>query len=401
MMAPGPEDEVCDPVCGTAGFLVAAADYIARVHNDALIGPADVRDFNHSMFHGFDFDSTMLRIASMNMLLHGVEQPDIRYRDSLAQNVADEFERYSLILTNPPFAGSLDYETTAKDLLQVVKTKKTELLFLALFLHLLKPGGRAAVIVPDGVLFGSSAAHKELRRVLVEEHKLDGVIKLPSGVFKPYSGISTSILLFTKTNSGGTDNVWFYEVTADGFSLDGRHIPLLDENKTGPRPAAALEDGEMARNNLPDVVARWAHRNDSERKRRRSEQSFCVAKKEIVAQGYNLSINCYREIGEGTRTGRVEDWRLGDFAEIHTGWVPGQEIEWDARPADIRNEQRVLHASLLTSPLPSVDDLPIHTTDRRPNRLREGDIVGRAMGVVATGRYFPVNTKVFKLASGS
>ncbi|MEU6412678.1 N-6 DNA methylase [Microbispora sp. NPDC046933] len=380
LMAPSPEDEVCDPVCGTAGFLVAAAEYISRVDSEALRGSAEAEHFNHSMFHGFDFDNTMLRLASMNMLLRGIEQPDIRHRDSLAQNVADETERYSLILANPPFAGSLDYETTANDLLQVVKTRKAELLFLALFLRLLKPGGRAAVIVPDGVLFGSSTAHKELRRVLLEDHKLDGVIKLPSGVFKPYSGISTSILLFTKTNSGGTDNVWFYEVTADGFSLDSRHAPLLGENKTGPRPTAALEDGESARNNLPDLITRWAHRNDSERKRRRSEQSFCVAKKEIIAQDYNLSINCYREIGEGTRSGRVEDWRLGDFTEIHTGWIPAQEIQWDAHPDKILNEQRVLHASMLTSPLPSIEDLPIHITDRRTNRLREGDIVGRAMG---------------------
>src|SRR6186997_2185069 len=153
------------------------------------------------MFHGFDFDSTMLRIGSMNMMLHGVENPDIRRRDSLAQDHADEEEKYTLVLANPPFAGSLDYETTAKDLLQIVKTKKTELLFLALFLRLLKPGGRAAVIVPDGVLFGSSTAHKALRKMLVEDQKLDGIVSMPSGVFKPYAGVSTAIMLFTKTNS--------------------------------------------------------------------------------------------------------------------------------------------------------------------------------------------------------
>ena len=168
------------------------------------------------MFHGFDFDNTMLRIGSMNMLLHGVENPDIRYRDSLAQDHAGEEEKYTLVLANPPFAGSLDYENTAKDLLQIVKTKKTELLFLALFLRLLKPGGRAAVIVPDGVLFGSSNAHKDLRQMLVEDQKLDAVVSLPGGVFKPYAGVSTAILLFTKTNSGGTDHVWFYDVDADG-----------------------------------------------------------------------------------------------------------------------------------------------------------------------------------------
>jgi len=205
MMNPGLSDEICDPACGTAGFLVVAAEYVQREHSEALLERAQQRHFHHSMFHGFDFDSTMLRIASMNMLLHEVEQPDIRYRDSLAQNVADETERYSLILANPPFAGSLDYETTAKDLLEVVKTKKTELLFLALFLRLLKPGGRAAVIVPDGVLFGSTAAHVGLRKILVENQKLDAVVKLPSGVFKPYAGVSTAILFFTK----GSHNNYF------------------------------------------------------------------------------------------------------------------------------------------------------------------------------------------------
>jgi type I restriction enzyme M protein len=234
MMAPGPKDEICDPACGTAGFLVASAEYVNRTHHEALLEPAQRKHFNESMFHGFDFDSTMLRIGSMNMLLHEVENPDIRYRDSLAQSAASETERYSLILANPPFAGSLDYEVTAKDLQAVAKTKKTELLFLALFLRLLKPGGQAAVIVPDGVLSGSSQAHKGLRRLVVEDHKLDAVVKLPGGVFKPYSGVSTAILFFTKTNSGGTDNVWFYEVTADGWSLDDKRTALLPEDKLGP-----------------------------------------------------------------------------------------------------------------------------------------------------------------------
>ena len=183
------------------------------------------------MFHGFDFDNTMLRIGSMNMLLHGVENPDIRYRDSLAQDHAGEEEKYTLVLANPPFAGSLDYENCAKDLQQIVKTKKTELLFLALFLRLLKPGGRAAVIVPDGVLFGSSNAHKTLRQLLVEDQKLDAVISLPGGVFKPYAGVSTAILLFTKTNSGGTDHVWFYDVDADGMSLDDKRTRTVAAGK--------------------------------------------------------------------------------------------------------------------------------------------------------------------------
>ena len=230
------------------------------------------------MFHGFDFDSIMLRIASMNMLLHEVEQPDIRHRDSLAESVAGEAERYSLILANPPFAGSLDYETTAKDLQAIVKTKKTELLFLALFLRLLKPGGRAAVIVPEGVLFGSTKAHTEIRRILVEDQKLDAVVKLPSGVFKPYAGVSTAILFFTKTNSGGTDDVWFYDVTADGFSLDDKRAPLLSNDRLGPMPGVPLGEADMTKNNLPDVFARWARRNGSEQDRARSDQSFCVPK---------------------------------------------------------------------------------------------------------------------------
>jgi type I restriction enzyme M protein len=232
----------------------------------------------------------------MNMLLHGVENPDVRYRDSLAQSVADEAEQYSLILANPPFAGSLDYENTAKDLQQIVKTKKTELLFVALFLRLLQPGGRAAVIVPDGVLFGSSKAHRELRRILVEDHKLDAVVKLPGGVFKPYAGVSTAILRFTKTNSGGTDHVWFYDVTADGWSLDDKRAPLVADDKLGPSPAAPLTDDEHTKNNLPDVTARWKQRTRDERQRSRTAQSFCVPKAEIAEQGYDLSLNRYKEV---------------------------------------------------------------------------------------------------------
>ncbi|TDB78488.1 class I SAM-dependent DNA methyltransferase [Micromonospora sp. KC723] len=296
MTAPTPSDEICDPACGTAGFLVEAGEYIRRTHPGALFDAMQRKHFHESMFHGFDFDGTMLRIGSMNMLLHGVENPDIRYRDSLAENVSNESEKYSLILANPPFAGSLDYESTSKDLQRVVKTKKTELLFLALFLRLLKPGGRAAVIVPDGVLFGSSKAHKELRRMLVEDQKLDGVVKLPSGAFRPYAGVSTAILLFTKTNSGGTDNVWFYEVTADGWSLDDKRAPLLPAEKLGPMPDVALAEDEHAKNNLPDALARWFRRDGDELQRARTEQSFCVTKADIAEQGYDLSLNRYKEV---------------------------------------------------------------------------------------------------------
>jgi type I restriction enzyme M protein len=294
MTAPQPKDLICDPACGTAGFLVAAGEYLREHHPNALHDKKLNEHFHHQMFHGYDFDNTMLRIGSMNMLLHGVENPEIRHRDSLAQDHAADEEAYSLVLANPPFAGSLDYENTAKDLLQIVKTRKTELLFLALFLRLLKPGGRAAVIVPDGVLFGSSKAHKELRRMLVEEQKLDAVVSLPGGVFKPYAGVSTAILLFTKTNSGGTDFVWFYDVDADGWSLDDKRTPLLSDDKLGP--VATLTPEEHAKNNLPDVLARWNARDGAERDRPRTAQSFCVPKADIAAQGYDLSLSRYKEV---------------------------------------------------------------------------------------------------------
>ncbi|MEX1362580.1 MAG: class I SAM-dependent DNA methyltransferase [Nannocystaceae bacterium] len=278
MTAPTPKDVICDPACGTAGFLVAASAYLVDHHSDAIYKNAAARRrFNEGTFHGYDFDNTMLRIDSMNMLLHGVENPDIRYKDSLAQADDDDAEMYSLILANPPFAGSLDYESTAKDLQKIVKTKKTELLFLALFLRLLQTGGRAAVIVPDGVLFGSSKAHKALRKMLVEEQKLEGIVSMPSGVFKPYAGVSTAIVLFTKTGSGGTDGVWFYDMQADGFSLDDKRTPQPDKSDLG------------------DVLARWNKRG-KEKKRARTERSFVVPKSEIADNGYDLSINRYKEV---------------------------------------------------------------------------------------------------------
>lgn len=296
MVAPTPTDVICDPACGTAGFLIAAGEYL-RHHNPEMLRDEKPRShFHHEMFHGFDFDNTMLRIGSMNMLLHGVENPDIRYRDSLSQDHAGEEERYSLVLANPPFAGSLDYEHTAKDLQAIVKTKKTELLFLALFIRLLKPGGRAAVIVPDGVVSGSSKAHKTLRKILVEDQKLDGVVSLPSGVFRPYAGVSTAILLFTKTNSGGTDHVWFYDVEADGWSLDDKRTPLLSDDKLGSAPSALLATDDHAKNNLPDALTRWKRRTGSELDRSRREQSFSVPMADIVEQEYDLSFNRYQEV---------------------------------------------------------------------------------------------------------
>lgn len=280
MVAPTPQDKVIDPAAGTAGFLVEAAEFV-RTHHPELWSDSKLSEhFNRTMFTGFDSDAAMSRIGSMNMLLHGVENATMQRRDSLAEEHSDAVESYSLVLANPPFAGSLDYETTAKDLLQIVKTKKTELLFLALMLRLLKNGGRAAVIVPDGVLFGSSNAHKSLRKMIVEDHKLDAVVKLPSGTFKPYTGVSTAILFFTKTSSGGTDNVWFYDVQADGFTLDDKRTVT-------------------EANDMPDVLARWQtlSQDDSpEVSRARTAQSFLVPKAEIAAQGYDLSLNRYKEV---------------------------------------------------------------------------------------------------------
>ena len=294
LTAPAPGDVVCDPASGTCGFLVATGEYLRREHKELFANTRQREHFHHRLFHGFDSDATMLRIGSMNMLLHGVENPDIVRRDSLAEDHAGEEEKYTLVLSNPPFAGSLDYESTAKDLQRMVKTKKTELLFLALFLRLLRPGGRAAVIVPDGVLFGSSNAHRALRRILVEEQRLDAVLSLPSGAFKPYAGVSTAILLFTKTNSGGTDAVWFYDVRADGWSLDDKRTPLLAEEKLGLARGITLTEEEHAKNNLPDVAARWAGRETTERAR--TAQSFCVLRAEIAENGYDLSLNRYKQV---------------------------------------------------------------------------------------------------------
>jgi type I restriction enzyme M protein len=316
LVAPTPGDVVCDPACGTAGFLVAVGEYLRERHPELFRDKKKLRHFHEELFHGFDFDSTMLRIGSMNMLLHGVESPDLTYRDSLSQDHAGEEEKYTLVLANPPFAGSLDYEGTAKDLLAIVKTKKTELLFLALFLKLLKPGGRAAVIVPEGVLSGPSKAHKELRRILVEDQKLDAVISLPSGVFKPYAGVSTAILLFTKTNSGGTETVWFYDVEADGWSLDDKRSPLLAEDKLGAIPKIPLSEEEHAKNNLPDVLARWQQRNGAERERPRTAQSFAVPKADIVAQGFDLSINRYSEVVHEEFDHRPPQEILAELAKI-------------------------------------------------------------------------------------
>jgi len=316
LMDPKPTDTVCDPAAGTAGFLMMAAEHVRREHPELWADENLRQHFETKAFTGFDFDETMLRIGAMNMMLHGIEEPRILYRDSLAEGGGDDAGHYSMILANPPFAGSLDNESCSKDLLNVVKTKKTELLFLALFLRLLQTGGRAAVIVPDGVLFGSSKAHKGLRQKLVDEHRLEAVISLPSGVFRPYAGVSTGILVFTKTGRGGTDKVWYYDMQADGWSLDDKRNPLLEEGLLGPAPARALSEDEHTKNNLPDLLARWAERSGAECDNPRTAQSFCVSREDIVAAGYDLSINRYKEV-------------------VH------EEVE-HAAPADIIRELRAL-----------------------------------------------------------
>ncbi len=275
LVKPQPEDTIIDPAMGSAGFLIEAQQYLRENHADMFLNVNLKEHFNNSMFYGNDMDRTMLRIGAMNMLLHGVDNPNISYRDSLSEQNKD-IEKYSVVLANPPFKGSLDYEAVSADLLKIAKTKKTELLFLALFLRILKKGGRAAVIVPDGVLFGSSKAHKQIRKEILEHNKLNAVISMPSGVFKPYAGVSTAILIFTKTGSGGTDKVWFYDMKADGYSLDDKRQ-------------------EIKENDIPDIIDRFNHL-DAEEERRRTEQSFFVPLKEIAANEYDLSINKYKEI---------------------------------------------------------------------------------------------------------
>lgn len=275
LMNPKADDIICDPACGTSGFLVTAGEYLKERRKEEIFFNRQKKDhyMNH-MFFGYDMDRTMLRIGAMNMMTHGIDNPFIEYRDSLSDQNPDK-DKYSLILANPPFKGSLDADIVSADLLKVCKTKKTELLFLALFLRMLRIGGRCACIVPDGVLFGSSTAHKAIRKELVDGNRLEAVISMPSGVFKPYAGVSTAVLIFTKTGHGGTDNVWFYDMTADGFSLDDKRSPVQE-------------------NDIPDIVARF-HDLEAEKNRQRTERSFFVPRAEIVENGYDLSINKYKK----------------------------------------------------------------------------------------------------------
>ncbi len=346
-------DIICDPASGTCGFLMASEEYVRKQFEQALMKPENSRHFHKKMFNAYDFDQHMLRIGAMNLMLHGVEHPTVEYKDSLSDfgenNIRD---KYTLILANPPFKGSVAYDELSPDLLTALgktpkktapkietdeegnkkakkgPSEKTELLFLALILRMLQPGGRAAVIVPDGVLFGSTNSHKQIRQTIIEDHKLDAVVSLPSGVFKPYAGVSTAILFFTKTNSGGTGKVWFYDMKADGFSLDDKRIPLVPINKGQGKDGEELEitteadvidasllasaslASDMAPsehanhklNNIPDVLYRWQQRDNdsnpehSEKNRKRTDQSFFVPVSEIINNDYDLSINRYKEV---------------------------------------------------------------------------------------------------------
>lgn len=275
LMNPTADEVICDPACGTSGFLVAAGEYLKETRKEEIFYDKQKKEHYMShMFYGYDMDRTMLRIGAMNMMTHGIDNPFIEYRDSLSDQNTDK-DKYTLVLANPPFKGSLDAEIVSGDLLKVCKTKKTELLFLTLFLRILKIGGRCACIVPDGVLFGSSTAHKAIRKEIVENNRLEAVISMPSGVFKPYAGVSTAILIFTKTEHGGTDEVWFYDMTADGFSLDDKRTQAKE-------------------NDIPDIIERFTHL-ENEKDRKRTEKSFLVSKQEIVDKEYDLSINKYKE----------------------------------------------------------------------------------------------------------
>lgn len=278
LMQPKPDEIICDPACGTSGFLIAASEYLMEDEErkrEVLFDKANKEHYLNHMFHGYDMDRTMLRIGAMNMMAHGIDNPCIEYKDSLSDQNEDK-NKYSLVLANPPFKGSLDYDIVSPDLLKICKTKKTELLFVTLFLRMLKIGGRCACIVPDGVLFGSSKAHKSIRKEIVENNRLEAVISMPSGVFKPYAGVSTAILIFTKTEAGGTDHVWFYDMQNDGLSLDDKRSPIEE-------------------NDIPDIIERF-HHLDAEMERKRTEQSFMVPKEDIVENDYDLSINKYKEV---------------------------------------------------------------------------------------------------------
>jgi type I restriction enzyme M protein len=276
MMQPKINDIICDPSAGTCGFLAVAGEYIRANYKKELFKDKIKDHFQNKMFVGMEFDPTMIRIGAMNMILHGIENPQLKDVDSLSEANSSFTEKATLVLANPPFKGSLDRDSVDGKILSVVDSKKTELLFLALILKGLKTGGRAAVIVPDGVLFGSSKAHQQIRKELIDNQKLEAVISMPSGVFKPYAGVSTAVLIFTKTNSAETNKVWFYDMSSDGYSLDDKRN-LIEAN------------------DIPDIIQRF-HSRDKEIKRKRTDKSFLVPVKEIRDNKYDLSINRYKEV---------------------------------------------------------------------------------------------------------
>ena len=276
MVAPTLEDTICDPSAGTCGFLVGAGEYLREQFAAELMRPENQRKFQDNIFIGMEFDATMIRIGSMNLILHGIDNPKLKDIDSLSEANNSFTEQATLILANPPFKGSLDREAVDPKVINIVDSKKTELLFLGLILKGLKIGGRAAVIVPDGVLFGSSNAHLQIRKQIIDNHKLQAIISMPSGVFKPYAGVSTAVILFTKTNSGGTDKVWFYDMTADGYSLDDKR-------------------NKIDADDIGDIVNRW-NNLDIENSRLRTDKSFFVPLADIHANNYDLSINRYKEV---------------------------------------------------------------------------------------------------------
>ena len=276
MAAPKIDDIICDPSSGTCGFLTVAGEYI-REHYEKELFKDKIKDhFQNHMFMGMEFDPTMIRIGAMNMILHGIENPQLKDVDSLSEANSSFTEKATLLLMNAPFKGSLDRDAVDGKILSMIDSKKTELLFTALALKGLKLGGKAAFIVPDGVLFGSSKGHLQTRKLLIDDNKLEAIVSMPSGVFKPYAGVSTAIVIVTKTNSGGTDKVWFYDMEADGFSLDDKRQPI-------------------EANDIPDIVKRY-HNLDKETKRKRTDKSFMVPVKEIRDNKYDLSINRYKEV---------------------------------------------------------------------------------------------------------
>jgi type I restriction enzyme M protein len=267
---------ICDPSAGSSCFLAESSEYIREHFEKELFDEKNQAHFQNKMFMGMEFDPTMIRIGAMNLILHGIENPQLSDVDALSEANTSFTEKASLVLANPPFKGSLDREAVDGKILSMVDSKKTELLFLALIIKGLKLGGRAAVIIPDGVLFGSSKAHQQIRKEIIDNQKLQAVISMPSGVFKPYAGVSTAVMIFTKTNSGGTDHVWFYDMQADGFSLDDKR-------------------NAIEANDIPDIVARF-HKLKDESKRKRTDKSFMVTVKEIRDNKYDLSINRYKEV---------------------------------------------------------------------------------------------------------